>query len=384
MPSARHWISRKDACAARGNEIHTHLQSWNGVPLPRPEQLSTKPNPIEMLEADSWCKTTQKSGRLDRPVPTEGWDSFPRGRGGKTCSSSTAPQRQSEALPTVYLPRKLKSTLIFVSSPESVARAEKGINDVLARAGKTPWSERPHAEKKDYVVGLDSEWRPSFKKGVSYRTSILQVAFPALLLIFDLHWIFSSCSPPAPADAARAQALPPRVAGNNTDSFDTKVLRLLDMDPQRHTSQIKALLLLRRVLEAKGLLKIGFAFRGDLIKLCRDFKYQIASISPFIDVQEAVRTGAVAGELVGNKTRLSLESVVAARLGLRLCKKARMTDWEARPLSAQQLLYAATDAQLLVRIYEELGPAIAEKGAATPSTFACVPACSESWQRSRC
>ncbi len=41
-------------------------------------------------------------------------------------------------------------------------------------------------------------------------------------------------------------------------------------------------------------------------------------------------------------------------LGQPLDKTQQCSDWQSRPLSQQQLLYAALDAQCLVRVYEAL------------------------------
>ncbi|KAG7398293.1 Exonuclease mut-7 [Phytophthora boehmeriae] len=58
-------------------------------------------------------------------------------------------------------------------------------------------------------------------------------------------------------------------------------------------------------------------------------------------------------------SRLGLTAVAEAYLGLPLDKRARMSDWERRPLTQAQLHYAALDAQVLVQIYykmQELHP----------------------------
>lgn len=61
----------------------------------------------------------------------------------------------------------------------------------------------------------------------------------------------------------------------------------------------------------------------------------------------------------GKGSRLGLTAVAEAYLGLPLDKRARMSDWERRPLTDHQLHYAALDAHVLVQIYykmQELHP----------------------------
>ena len=73
--------------------------------------------------------------------------------------------------------------VIFVACPPSLARASCLVQAVLASAADVRWTERSGAARVEYVVGLDTEWRPSFKKGESNPTSILQV--------FDMDYVSS-------------------------------------------------------------------------------------------------------------------------------------------------------------------------------------------------
>ena len=129
-------------------------------------------------------------------------------------------------------------------------------------------------KKKLYELDLDTEWRPSFKKGEDNRTSILQLAFAQQLLIFDMHWIYSGRTR-APAShashASNSDALPGGSSPNNV--------------------QAEALNLLRRLLSSPCYLKLGFGFQGDLDKLFKDYSsvfkdYSAVSlVEPFLDLQ---------------------------------------------------------------------------------------------------
>lgn len=89
---------------------------------------------------------------------------------------------------TATLPNCLEERIIFVSSPASVMEAMRFVELQLAKAGPAPWAERSSSDQGRLIVGLDSEWRPSFAKGQVNKTSILQVAFPDQVIIFDLRW----------------------------------------------------------------------------------------------------------------------------------------------------------------------------------------------------
>jgi len=184
------------------------------------------------------------------------------------------------ALEAQTLPPNLAQALIFVCSPQTVKHAGQVIDAVLARAAGVPWAERSAAEKKLYVLGLDTEWRPSFKKGEDNRTSILQLAFAQQLLIFDMHWIYSGRTR-APAShashASNADALPGGSSPSNV--------------------QVEALNLLRRLLSSPCYLKLGFGFQGDLDKLFKDYSSvfkdcsAVSLVEPFLDLQVSANKG---------------------------------------------------------------------------------------------
>ena len=152
------------------------------------------------------------------------------------------------------------------------------IDAVLARAAGVPWAERSAAEKKLYVLGLDTEWRPSFKKGEDNRTSILQLAFAQQLLIFDMLWIYSGRITAAHASNA-----------SNADA--------LSVGSSPSNVQAEALNLLRRLLSSPCYLKLGFGFQGDLDKLFKDYSsvfkdYSAVSlVEPFLDLQVSANKG---------------------------------------------------------------------------------------------
>lgn len=147
---------------------------------------------------------------------------------------------------------------------------------------------------QEAVIGFDTETRPSFKAGVHYRVSLLQLSTPKRCFLFRL------CRIP----------------------LDRAILRILE-DPK--------------------ILKIGAAVSGDLMGLRELRKFRDGG---FIDLQQQVGEWGVEEK--------SLRKMSALILGERVSKAQRLSNWEAGTLTPQQQQYAATDAWVCARIYEVL------------------------------
>ena len=144
------------------------------------------------------------------------------------------------------------------------------------------------------VIGFDTETRPSFRPGVTFRVSLLQLSTPQLCFLFRLNKI----------------------------PFAKPILQ---------------------VLESKEILKIGADVAGDLRSLRQIRHFRDAG---FVDLQTiAPQWG------IGEKSLRKLSAIV---LGRRVSKAQRLSNWEAATLTDKQQLYAATDAWVCTRIYEQL------------------------------
>lgn len=144
------------------------------------------------------------------------------------------------------------------------------------------------------ILGFDTETRPSFRAGVSYKVSLLQLSTR------DTCYLIRLC----------------RVRLDN---------RLL------------------KILGSRRILKVGADVAGDIRSLhaLRSFH-----ADGFIDLQhEAVRWG------IEEKSLRKLSAIV---LGERVSKAQRLSNWEAEMLTEQQRDYAATDAWISLRILDEL------------------------------
>lgn len=142
------------------------------------------------------------------------------------------------------------------------------------------------------IVGFDTETRPSFRRGVSYDVSLLQLASPEKAYLFRLN--------------------------------------ILGLHP-----------LLRRLLEDPALLKVGVSLRDDFHALSR-----IGEIHPagFIDLQQYVKCFNIADN--------SLARIYGILFSKRISKGQRLTNWEAPLLTPAQVNYAAFDAISCIQIYD--------------------------------
>lgn len=144
------------------------------------------------------------------------------------------------------------------------------------------------------VIGFDTETRPSFRSGVSFRVSLLQLSSPERCYLFRLNRI----------------------------PLDKAILRLL---------------------EDKKVLKIGADVAGDLRSLRQIRHFRDGG---FVDLQTIAPQWGIAEK--------SLRKLSAIVLGKRVSKAQRLSNWEAATLTEKQKIYASTDAWVCTRIYEKL------------------------------
>ena len=144
------------------------------------------------------------------------------------------------------------------------------------------------------VIGFDTETRPSFRPGVMFRVSLLQLSSPEVCYLFRLNRI----------------------------PLDKAILQLF---------------------ENKRLLKVGADVAGDLRSLRQIRHFRDAG---FIDLQAIAPEWGIAEK--------SLRKLSAIVLGQRVSKAQRLSNWEAATLTDKQQLYAATDAWVCTRIYDRL------------------------------
>lgn len=102
--------------------------------------------------------------------------------------------------------------------------------------------------------------------------------------------------------------------------------------------------LLREVLESPSILKVGFGLRDDLKRLQIKLGIRTAHV---LDLAVALRQE--------RRLDIGAKSAVAQFFGQRLqkSKKTSTTNWSLPKLSDAQILYAANDAQVALRVYRK-------------------------------
>lgn len=151
-----------------------------------------------------------------------------------------------------------------------------------------------HFLKTQSLVGIDSETRPSFKKGQTHKVALLQVASQDCCFLFRLNMI----------------GLTPA---------------LIDF------------------LQDSNILKVGLSLRDDFMMLRKRGSFNEEGC---IELQEYVRAFGIQDK--------SLQKIYALLFKHRISKSQQLTNWEADVLTDGQKQYAATDAWACLKIYNLL------------------------------
>ena len=147
---------------------------------------------------------------------------------------------------------------------------------------------------KQQVVGVDTEARPSFERGVHYPTALVQIATEERCFLFRVNKI------------GMPQAL--------CDFFSNKQI-----------------------------CKVGLAFKDDLNGLRRLHGFIPKNC---IDIQKICGSYGILD--------LGLQKMFAICFGKKISKSQQLTNWENATLTPDQARYAATDAWATLLIYKEL------------------------------
>ena len=119
--------------------------------------------------------------------------------------------------------------------------------------------------------------------------------------------------------------------------------------------------IIKTILESRDTLKVGFGLSDDLKRLHNKLGITAAGV---LDLSVALRGG--------QRNDLGAKSAVAKFFGLHLqkSKKISTTNWASARLTERQILYAADDAQVALRVYRRW---IADGGKVAPQKAGRVP-----------
>ncbi|UYL10291.1 3'-5' exonuclease domain-containing protein 2 [Bdellovibrio sp. SKB1291214] len=142
--------------------------------------------------------------------------------------------------------------------------------------------------------GFDTETRPSFKKGESYPVALIQLA-------------------------------------TETDAY---IIRL------KHIQNFEVF---KNIFENPKVIKAGVAIRDDIKNLQKKFSF---TPHGFIELQTLAKTK--------NLKNFGLKSMTEEVLNATISKGPKTTNWEASELTEKQIIYAATDAWIGLKLYQKL------------------------------
>lgn len=165
--------------------------------------------------------------------------------------------------------------VIVVDQPEQVAEAVAYLNQFS-------------------VLGVDTEARPSFKRGVHYPTALVQIATEERCYLFRLTHV----------------GLPVEIA---------------------------------QIFANPSICKVGLAFKDDINGLRRRRDFKPANC---VDLQSIVCKYGIMD--------LGLQKIFAIIFGKKISKAQQLTNWENSHLTPEQARYASTDAWATLKIYLEL------------------------------
>ena len=149
--------------------------------------------------------------------------------------------------------------------------------------------------RREKIIGFDTETRPSFKKGVSYKVSLIQLCGKNECFLFRI----------------------------NKCGFRDEIVELFE-DPVK--------------------IKVGLSLHDDFTNLSKLRKFNPKG---FVDLQTYVKQSGI----IDN----SLSRIYAIVFGQRISKNQRLSNWEAPTLKDHQQAYAALDAYACIQIYNAIG-----------------------------
>lgn len=143
------------------------------------------------------------------------------------------------------------------------------------------------------LLGFDTETRPSFQKGISYKIALMQLSKDNVCYLFRLNILgIPKC--------------------------------------------------LSDLLANDKITKVGLSLRDDFHQISKSKKIQLGG---FVDIQKIVPQFGI--------QELSLKKIYAIVFGKKISKAQQLTNWEAPVLTDKQQMYAAIDAWACVDLYKK-------------------------------
>ena len=144
------------------------------------------------------------------------------------------------------------------------------------------------------ILGIDTETRPSFKRGENHKVALLQLATDERCYLFRLH------------------------------KFGLTIPLI-------------------QLLESPHVAKVGISLKDDFYMLHKWMPFEPQNV---IELQTFVQSLGI--------TDMSLQKIYANIFGKKISKSQRLSNWEADELTIPQQQYAAIDAWACIQIYKKV------------------------------
>lgn len=173
-----------------------------------------------------------------------------------------------------------------------------------------------------YLIGIDTETKPSFRKGEYHRTSILQLAIRT-----------------------------------NANFESTVIVDLMGFGSDEKLRDLNDVL--TPVMQSPTIIKIGQGLKEDF----KQMYVAYPGLSAVLAVNGVIEVNWIYRHLYPEiKQDISLKRLALSILNCNLSKGQQMSNWNLRPLSRLQSEYAVRDALILIRLFDVMICLASESG----------------------
>lgn len=235
----------------------------------------------------------------------------------------------------------------IVDADETIRSMAKDISELFSQIEK---DSSKNNDLLDYVAGIDCEWRPTGAYAEALLggpddnpVALLQICIPAIgrVYLVDTHRTMR-------ANLAETESMTPN------EEILSKAIGVM--------------------FGSERMIKVGYNVAIDFRRLAASFPH----IPAFRDVQSVVELSTLAQHLHPKSVRPSLGSLQRLTklvLGYNITKEQQCSNWEARPLTPNQVEYATLDCALPPRLLDEMA-----EGSGTAKMKEILPQVTSSWR----
>ncbi|VEU34764.1 unnamed protein product [Pseudo-nitzschia multistriata] len=235
----------------------------------------------------------------------------------------------------------------IVDTDESIRAMSKEISEMFSRIEEDGTQK---SDFLDYVAGIDCEWRPTGAYAEALLegpddnpVALLQICVPSIKRVYLV------------------------------DTHRTLRANLAVTEQMNDSEEILAKTI-GSIFGSDEMIKVGYSVAIDFRRLAASFPH----ISAFRDVRSVVELSTLAERLHPKSARPSLGSLQRLTklvLGYSVAKEQQCSNWEARPLTSNQVEYAALDCALPPRLLDQM-----TEGSGTARMKQVLPQVTSSWR----